>query len=251
MDERVNILGCEFDAWSTRQTLQHIEELIQQDRQAYLCTVNVAILMMMRDDPRLAEFIRASKMVVADGQPLIWTSRYIKQPLPERVTGVDLVFDLAALAEQNQWGVYLLGATQEVVSSVAGRLQRSNPNLTISGYSDGYFDAEGAGQRAEQIRASGAKILIVAMGVPRQEYFIQEHWENFGVNFAIGVGGSFDVIAGITKRAPLWMQKAGLEWLYRTCQEPRRLLKRYVTTNSRFIYLFIKDIVFARKGERR
>ncbi len=241
---RVSILGCDFDSWSTEQALDEIQGLVSRDEKGYLCTVNVAILMMMRADPRLANFIHGAKMVVADGQPLIWVSRYIKKPLPERVTGVDLVHDLAEMAEKNQWGVYLLGAEQAVVASVADGLKTTFPNLILSGYSDGYFDAQGAKQRAETVRESGAKILIVAMGVPRQEYFIEENWQDFGVNFAIGVGGSFDVIAGVTKRAPLWMQKFGLEWLYRTSQEPRRLLGRYVKTNSQFIYLFFKEIVF-------
>ena len=224
--------------------------MISSDKKGYLCTVNVAILMMMRSNSRLADFIHRAAMIVADGQPLIWTSRYMKQPLPERVTGVELVDDLAKMAEKNQWGVYLLGATSEIVSSVAERLQQNNPKLIISGFSDGYFDAKGAKMRAQEIRESGAKLLIVAMGVPRQEYFLEEQWKQLGVNFAVGVGGSFDVIAGVTKRAPAWMQKFGLEWLYRTLQEPRRLAWRYLTTNTHFIYLFFKEIVFGLKRKK-
>ena len=247
--DRISILNCEFDPWTKQQTLGKIQELITNDERGYLCTVNVSILMMLRSDPHLKEFIAQSSMVVADGQPLIWTSRYMQQPLPERVTGVELVKDLAILAKQNDWGVYLLGATQNIVSTVAKRLKSEHPGLVISGFCDGYFDKEGAKLRAKDIRESGAKILIVAMGVPRQELFIEEQWPDLGVNFTVGVGGSFDVISGVTKRAPRWMQKIGLEWLYRTLQEPKRLFWRYLTTNSLFVYLFFKEIVFGIKAK--
>jgi N-acetylglucosaminyldiphosphoundecaprenol N-acetyl-beta-D-mannosaminyltransferase len=240
---RVNILGCEFDPWTTVQTIDKIEEFISNNQQGYLCTVNVSILMMMRSDLRLAEFVTKSCMTVADGQPLIKTSNYLNTPLPERVTGVELVDDLASLAKKNNWGIYLLGATQEIVSTVASRLEIKHSNTVISGFSDGYFDKEGAKNRVQEINNSEAKILIVAMGVPRQEIFIEENWQDLNTNFIIGVGGSFDVISGVTKRAPVWMQKASLEWLYRTMQEPRRLFWRYLSTNSKFIYLFIKEIV--------
>ena len=241
MTDIVEILGCSFKRWTTEETLLKIEETIRLGKREYLCTVNVAILIMMRDNPRLAEFITNAGMTVADGQPLIWTSRLRHNRLPERVTGVELVPLLAEMAQRNSWGIYLMGATREIVGTVAENLRKSYPGLEISGADDGYFDSEEAINRAKAIRRSGAKILIVAMGVPRQEYFIEEQWENLGVNFAVGVGGSFDVISGVTKRAPRWMQKAGLEWFFRTMQEPRRLFMRYLTTNTRFLLLLIMD----------
>lgn len=240
---RTNIMGCDFDSWDTQQALDHIEAMIQRDERGYLCTVNVSILMMMRDDQRLAEIIHRSKMVVADGQPVIWVSKYMKTPLPGRVTGVELVTLLAEQAQRNDWGIYLLGASKMVVEKVRDRLLTKYPKLIVSGCDDGYFDAISVDKQVNKIRASNAKILIVAMGVPRQEYFIDERWKDLGVNFAIGVGGSFDVIAGVSRRAPLWMQKTGLEWLFRLLQEPRRLFGRYVRTNSLFIYLFFKEVV--------
>jgi len=250
VSSRINILGCDFDPWSTKQTLDKIQTLIDKDETGYLCTVNTAILMMMRKDLRLAKFVANSKMTVADGQPLIWVSKYMKTPLPERVTGVEIVDDLALLAEKNQWGIYLLGATMDIVSTVSSRLIKTHKELIISGYSDGYFTQDKADSRAADIKNSGAKILIIAMGVPRQEYFIENQWRNLGVNFVVGVGGSFDVIAGVTRRAPLWMQRYGLEWFYRALQEPKRLAWRYLTTNSMFIYLFLKEIVLGFKGKK-
>lgn len=243
-NRRVKILNCEFDPWNTQETLDQIKQLVLRNERAYLCTVNVAILMMMRSIPQLAEFVSKAKMIVADGLPLIWVSKYLNKPLPERVTGVELVDDLAELASENNWGIYLLGGTEEVVGSVASQLKSALPDLIVSGYCDGYFDSAEAKLRAQAVRESGAKILIVAMGVPRQEQFIEDQWPDLGVNFVIGVGGSFDVISGVTKRAPVWMQKSGLEWLFRTMQEPRRLAWRYISTNSLFIFLVFKEILF-------
>jgi N-acetylglucosaminyldiphosphoundecaprenol N-acetyl-beta-D-mannosaminyltransferase len=247
---KVDILGCEFNAWSTKETLEQVEKLIKSEQRDYLCTVNTAILTMMRKDSQLENFINNSNFVVADGQPIIWASKYKKDPLPERVTGVELVPDLANLAAKNSWGVFLMGATQDIVTDVAEKLQVQYPNLKISGVEDGFFSGEQSLERAKLIRESEAKILIVAMGVPRQEYFIDQHWKELGVNFAVGVGGSFDVISGKVKRAPLWMQNSGLEWLYRLLQEPRRLFKRYLNTNTQFIYLFFKEIVFGISSQK-
>ena len=242
----VEILGCKFNAWTKSDLLKSVERLIESGRRDYVCTVNVAILMMMRRSQRLTQFISRSAMVVADGQPVIWASKCTGDALPERIAGVELVPDLAELAERHGWGVYLLGSKKETVALVSERLRSRFPGLVVSGMSDGYFDREEARQRVADIRESQAKLLIVAMGVPRQEHFIEEHWEDLGVNLAIGVGGSFEVIAGVTKRAPVWMQNCGMEWLFRTMQEPRRLFMRYLTTNSAFIYLLLKDIVAQR-----
>lgn len=235
------ILDCNFAPLTCRQTLEEIFDLIHKGERGYLCTVNVAILMMMRKDARLRRFVENAWCCVADGTPLVWASRLLRNPVPERVTGVDLVEMLCEQAAKTDVGVYLLGARQHVVEGVANRLRERYPGLRISGYDDGYFQSEGAEARSDAVRNSGAKILIVAMGVPRQEHFIEEQWERLGVNFAIGVGGSFDVLAGLRKRAPVFLQRIGLEWAYRLYQEPRRLFHRYLTTNSRFIFLMAKE----------
>jgi N-acetylglucosaminyldiphosphoundecaprenol N-acetyl-beta-D-mannosaminyltransferase len=235
------ILGCNFAPLTCRETLDEIFSLIKNGERGYLCTVNVAILMMMRRDAGLRNFIEKAWCCVADGTPLVWASRLLGRPLPERVTGVDLVETLCRRAAESDVGVYLLGAQRHVVERVARRLCERYPGLKINGYDDGYFEEEGAQARAEAVRDSGAKILIVAMGVPRQERFIEEQWERLGVNFAIGVGGSFDVLAGLRKRAPAFLQRIGLEWTYRLCQEPRRLFHRYLTTNSRFLFLMARE----------
>jgi N-acetylglucosaminyldiphosphoundecaprenol N-acetyl-beta-D-mannosaminyltransferase len=196
----------------------------------------------MREDPRLQRFVDNAAMVVADGQPIIWSSRLLARPLPERVTGVDLVNRLCALSAREGFGVYLLGAHKSVVEKVAAGLRERYPGLVLSGVEDGFFSAGDAAARARVVADSGAKILVVGMGVPRQEYFIEEYWDQLGVPFAIGVGGSFDVLAGLRVRAPKIVQRVGLEWLFRLVQEPGRLWKRYLVTNAQFLHLMSREI---------
>lgn len=224
-------------------TLDWATKWVKAGRRGYLCTVNVAMLMMMRTDPRLQQFADGASLSVADGQPLVWVSQLKRVRLPERVTGVDLLFLLCERAAKEGLKIYLLGARSEVVEMAAEKLRERYEGLCISGFSDGYFTPEEAPDRARTIRESGAQILWLGMGVPRQEYFVAEHWQDLGVNLAIPVGGSFEVVAGRKKRAPVFLQKIGMEWCYRLCMEPRRLGKRYFTTNTQFFWLMLKDIL--------
>lgn len=239
---RIRFLNAYFDPLTLPQTVDAVFKLIGSGHRGWLCTVNVAILIMMRTDARLQSFVDRAALVVADGQPLVWCAPWFGQPLPERVTGVDLVEALCERAAHEGSRVYLLGATAEIVATVAQRLCGRHPNLQIE-YADGYFAKEDAPARAERIRASGAKILFVGMGVPRQENFLEEQWERLGVDMAIGVGGSFDVLAGLRSRAPIWVQKIGMEWLFRLIQEPRRLFMRYLATNSSFVWLLVCELL--------
>jgi len=239
----VRILNGHFAAVTLEQTLERIFALIRTGRRGYLCTVNVAILMMMRGNPRLQRFVDGATLSVADGTPLVWASRILGQALPERVAGVDLVERLCERAALEGVGVYLLGATRPVVDAVAARMKGRFPELSLVGVQDGYFSAEEAEGRARAVRNSGAGVVIVGMGVPRQEYFIEEQWDNLGVSFAMGVGGSFEVLAGLRRRAPEILQRAGLEWAFRLIQEPRRLFKRYMVTNLQFVFHLARELI--------
>lgn len=221
--------------------VESVASAIAAGRRGYMCTVNVAILMMMRSDRVLQSFVERARWVVADGQPLVWASRLGPQPLPERVAGVDLIGALCARAARDGFGVYLLGATDETVRATAAALVRRYPGLTISGVASGYFSPCEAARRARAIAASGARLLFVGMGAPLQEQFIEQHWAALGVNVAIGVGGSFDVLAGKRWRAPLLAQRLGLEWAFRAVQEPGRLLPRYLETSTRFLWLIGRE----------
>jgi N-acetylglucosaminyldiphosphoundecaprenol N-acetyl-beta-D-mannosaminyltransferase len=240
---KVSLLNGRFDPLRLEEAVELIARRIHAKQSGYLCTVNVAILMMMRHDPWLQGFIDRAALVVADGLPLIWCSRMLGCPLPERVTGVDLVERLCERAAHEKFGVYLLGAHATAVQTLAHQLKRRYPGLILSGIADGYFDHRQAEMRARAVAESGAKILVVAMGVPRQEHFIEEYWDRLRVPFAIGVGGSFDVLSGHRARAPYLMQRAGLEWLFRLVQEPRRLWKRYLVTNAEFLYRVWRELL--------
>jgi N-acetylglucosaminyldiphosphoundecaprenol N-acetyl-beta-D-mannosaminyltransferase len=246
--ERVQILQGSFDVITATETVHWASHFIRSGQRGHLCTVNVAVLMMMQSNERLRHFVDNAALIVADGQPIIWLSRWFGCRLPERITGVDLINTLAAHAEQEGFSIYLLGATTKVITATAARLQARYPRLKICGFDNGYFPLSRAEVRAQAIRKSGAQILFVGMGVPRQEQFLEENWAALGVNLAIGVGGSFDVLAGVRRRAPLWVREIGLEWLYRLVQEPRRLWKRYLITHCLFFYKLLLTI--CRRQER-
>jgi N-acetylglucosaminyldiphosphoundecaprenol N-acetyl-beta-D-mannosaminyltransferase len=243
LSDRARILNGTFDRVTLNETLDQVMAFVREGKRGWLCTVNVAILMMMREDLFLQRFVDDAAFIVADGQPLVWVSPLFGAPLPERVTGVDLVVELSRRAAAEKAGVYLLGANADIVHKVADELKRQAPGLIISGVADGYFGPDEAKARASAVKDSGARILFVAMGVPRQEKFLREHWDELGVNMAIGVGGSFDVIAGLRSRAPELVQKIGMEWAYRLAQEPKRLAKRYFITNSQFVFQVSKALL--------
>ena len=241
----VRLFNGRFDPVTLDQCVNQVFNDMAQGQRGWLCTVNVAILMMMRENPALQRFADQATWTVADGQPVIWTSRWFGTPLPERVTGVDLVERLCERAQAEGKGIYLLGASRSVIDTLAKRMQSRFPTLRIA-HDDGYFTADQAAARADAIAQSGASILLVGMGVPRQEQFIEQQWQRLGVQLAIGVGGSFDVLAGLRDRAPEWMQKIGMEWFYRLVQEPGRLWKRYLVTNTGYVLLVLRGLLLRR-----
>jgi len=248
MSHRVTILNAAFDPLTRAATVHAIFHALAIGRRGWLCTVNVSMLMTMRDNAWLQGFVDRAALVVADGQPLVWCAPLFGGRLPERVTGIDLIDAVCARAATEGKSVFCLGASQSLLHSTLAHLRARHPGLRIDG-ADGYFDAASAAARAEQVRASGAQLLFVGMGCPRQEEFISEHWERLGVGMAIGVGGSFDVLGGARYRAHPWIGYLGLEWLVRLLQEPRRLARRYLVTNTRFCRLIAKVLAARASGK--
>jgi N-acetylglucosaminyldiphosphoundecaprenol N-acetyl-beta-D-mannosaminyltransferase len=244
MRSRFAILNCAFDPLTEKDSVDRIFQIIHAGQRGWACTVNVSTLMMMRTNRELKSFVDKARLIIADGQPLVWVAPLFGGSLPERVAGVDLIDALCARAHADKVPIYLLGATPEIVEKVVARLCNRYPGLNIQG-SDGYFRQKSIAQTITAINNSGAKLLFVGMGSPLQESFIRRHWTELGVSMAIGVGGSFDVFAGLRVRAPPWMQSIGLEWLVRLAQEPRRLMPRYLATNTQFCFL-IAQIVLRR-----
>ena len=247
MRRRARVLNAVLDPLTHEETVDAIFAAVDAGRRGWVCTANVSTLMAMRGNPRLQSFVDRAMLTVADGQPLVWSAPLFGGSLPERVTGVDLVDSLCRRAASAGHGVYLLGARANVLADALAALRRRHPGLRIDA-ADGYFgDAEQAG-RAASIAASGARLLLVGMGTPRQEAFIDRHWERLGVTVAIPVGGTFDVLGGAVLRAPAWVGRLGLEWLVRLLQEPRRLLPRYLVTNTQFCGLIAATIVDRLRG---
>jgi N-acetylglucosaminyldiphosphoundecaprenol N-acetyl-beta-D-mannosaminyltransferase len=252
---RTEILGCPIDVVDMEQALAECERFIQARDTAgsrgfaQHMAINAAKIVSMRDDPQLRELIAQSELVTADGQAIVWASKVLGDPLPVRVAGIDLMQALLARAEERGWRVYILGAEQSVLETAVARIRDRHPQLEFAGYRNGYFDSSEERQVAEEIRASRPDILFVAISSPRKEYFLGDHGPTLGVPFVMGVGGSIDVIAGKTRRAPVWMQKTGLEWLYRLAQEPRRMFKRYASTNLRFIAIVLRAMAGRRRSQ--
>ena len=244
---RINFLGIPMDAISMAATVNIIRQRIEANQFTQHVVVNVAKLVHMQTDVQLRESVEACDIINIDGMGVVLGARFLGHNVAERVAGVDLFHNLIGMSEQEALPVYLLGATEEVVSETARRLQAAHPNLKLAGFHHGYFfNKEGDDEEAvvQKIKASGAKLLFVAITSPKKENFINKWQDQLGVSFVMGVGGTFDVVAGKVNRAPLWMQKYGLEWLYRVIQEPRRMWKRYLVTNSKFGWLLLREKLF-------
>jgi N-acetylglucosaminyldiphosphoundecaprenol N-acetyl-beta-D-mannosaminyltransferase len=244
------VLGCAIDRVDMDAALERCEELMRDGRFAQHMAVNAAKLVTMRSDPVMREITARCDLVTADGQAVVWASRALGDPLPERVAGIDLMEALFGRAEATGRSIYVLGARAEVLERAMEEIRRRHPRLRIAGYRDGYFDAQEEAEVVDAIRAAEPDLLFVAMSSPRKEYFLGEHGPSLSPVFAMGVGGAIDVMAGETRRAPLWMQKLGLEWLYRLMQEPGRLLRRYASTNFRFAWLVAREWVALRRRPR-
>ena len=236
---RIELLSCPLDIASMQETVQVIDEAIAQNKFTQHVVVNVAKLVNMQTDAQLDASVRECDIINIDGMGVVLGARFLGHSVTERVAGVDLFHELLEMSAHQGYSVFLLGAEDEIVKETARRVQQLYPGLKLAGYHHGYFwDDEQT--MVDKIRESGAQLLFVAITSPKKENFINKWREELGVTFVMGVGGTFDVVAGKVKRAPLWMQKYGLEWLYRVIQEPRRMWKRYLVTNTKFALMLLK-----------
>jgi len=224
------------------------QEIIERGAFAQQVSINAAKLVTLKKDAELQAVVNRCELANADGQAVVWASRLLGDPLPERVAGIDLMHALIAMAEREGYGIYILGARQDVLETAVQRLRTTHPQLRIMGYRHGYFSEEESQQVAAAIRDSGARILFVAMSSPRKERWLGEHGPTLNVPFVMGVGGSIDVVAGITRRAPQAWQRLGIEWLYRLIQEPRRMFRRYLVTNAQFSAMVARALILRLLG---
>ena len=245
--KRINICDIPVDALTMQQTVLIIDRAIVEKKQIHHVAVNAAKLVNAQKDAALKASIVNCDIINADGQAVVWAARLLNKSLPERVAGIDLMEALVKLAAEKNYRIFFLGAKEEVVKKVVDTYAGLYGKQIIAGFCNGYFKKEDDHAVAKQIADSPADILFVAMSSPRKEIFLNTYKNIIRVPFIMGVGGSFDVVAGFVKRAPFWMQRCCLEWFYRFTQEPRRMWKRYLTTNSVFIYLVLREKFFGVK----
>jgi len=242
----VNLLGIDIFALRMEEVLHLCEEHIAKRLPLLLGVVNVAKAINCRKDKQLRKNLADANVVLADGSGIVWLSKLMGKPLPERVAGIDIMYKLFEKADEKHYRVYLLGATDQVIDRTVDVVKENYRGLQVAGYRNGYFGEAEEQKIAQDIRDSVADILLVGMPSPKKENFLSRWRGHMNVPVCHGVGGSFDIVAGVTKRAPQWIQDCGMEWFYRLIQEPRRMWKRYLVTNSIFLVLSIKAIFQAR-----
>lgn len=249
--DRIDLLGCPFDPVSVDSTIARVFEWIQAPERTshHIITVNVAILMMAKDDPKLADAITKADLVVVDGKPLVWTASWLGAPVPEKVSGVDLMRELLEVGNERGLSIFLLGTTQERLDVLERVIRARYPKVVIAGTRNGFFKGKDD-EVIQQIRAAKADLLLVGMPAPFKEIWCEQHREALATPVMLGVGGAFDVMAGFVPRAPRLMQEAGLEWAWRLAMEPRKLWKRYLVTNSAFLALLGKTLANQRIARR-
>ncbi|MBP7569179.1 MAG: WecB/TagA/CpsF family glycosyltransferase [Acidobacteria bacterium] len=235
------LFGVPIDAVSMTEVMDRVDEAIVGRRRLQIGVVNAAKLVNMRRDPTLQHSVLSSDLILADGMAVVWASRILRAPLPERVAGIDVMTAILERANRLQYRIYCLGATQAVLDAVAVRMAAEYPGARLVGRHHGYFSPEEEPEVADDIGHSGADILLVAMTSPKKEEFLARWSDRLGVPVCHGVGGSFDVFAGKVRRAPAAWQRLGLEWLYRVKQEPARLWKRYLFTNAAFCWMTVRE----------
>ncbi len=238
---RVRLFGVAVDPLTMDQTVGAVHAFVRCGLPHQHVCLNAAKVVELDRSPELAAAISGCDLVSVDGQAVVWASRILNAPVPERVAGVDLFTRLLAEAAEHGLSVFLLGARQEVVDAVRERAEREHPGIVVVGSRSGYWTDEEEADVVAEVAATNADLLFLAIPSPRKELFLGEYGPALGVPFRMGVGGSFDVYAGLTKRAPAWMQRSGLEWLYRLRQEPRRMFKRYLFGNSAFVLLTLRS----------
>ena len=244
------VWGIDYSIVNMAETLDFIDVMVQQRVPGYAITANVNYAMLCESSPRLKDFTDRSQLVLCDGMPILWRSRLNKNPLPERVAGADLIYSLAERSAAKGHRIFLMGGAEEVAQETAKLLRQQFPKLIIAGVECPPFRQLSVDEHeklCDRIRKAKPDILMVAFGQPKGEFWIEENYLELGVPLSIQLGASFDFIVGKAKRAPQWIQHIGMEWLYRTASDPKRLLPRYIK-NSWYLFKAIRsDLLNATK----
>jgi N-acetylglucosaminyldiphosphoundecaprenol N-acetyl-beta-D-mannosaminyltransferase len=253
--QHIHLLGLDIHNFTIDETLLAIAEIVERRKFAFAVTPNVDHTMKLRKSAKFRELYAKAGLVVADGMPLIWAAKLLGTPLKERISGADLFVRTCAMAAQNGYSVFLLGGSPGAAELACKNLETMFPILKVAGWDCPPFgfskDQEQNIAIQKKIRDSGADILFVGLGAPLQEEWMCEYGQGSRVAFAIGVGVSFSFMGGVIKRAPLWMQRSGLEWLWRLLKEPRRLWKRYLVEALPFFGMLLHAMLKRTSPQRQ
>lgn len=236
--DSINILGMRIDRVAMDQVLAMVDDYIRDRKPRHFVTADASMVVTAQEDPELHDIIERADLVTPDGAGILWASRQLGVPIKHKVSGVDLVSEVTRLSAAKGYRVYFIGAAPGVADEARTNLTEKYPGAQIVGCQDGYFTGEKEPEILENIKKANPDVLFVAMGIPKQEKWINRHKEYLGVPISVGIGGSFDVYSGRVKRAPVWMQKNGLEWLYRLWSNPRKIGK--VMTLPKFAVMTLK-----------
>jgi N-acetylglucosaminyldiphosphoundecaprenol N-acetyl-beta-D-mannosaminyltransferase len=239
----IQMFGINIHSLGMEQALDIVHECITSKQALHVGMLNAAKVVNMKRNPALGEDVISSNLILADGSAVVLASKILHKKLPERVAGIDLMHGILARGDKLGYRVFCLGASEEISQEIERQINKHYPGVIIVGRQNGYFSEEQQQAVAEDIAAARPDVLFVAITSPKKEQFMAKWGEVMRVPVVHGVGGSFDVFAGKVKRAPLVWQKCGMEWLYRVLQEPGRLWKRYLVTNTLFIGMLIKEII--------
>ena len=239
MSKRISVLSVPIDCITMDEAVSKIIEMTKQSGLQLVATANAEMVMLANQDPVLHGILNSASLVVPDGAGILWAAERMGERVPERVTGVDITKELFKKAVSNQIPVYCLGAAPGVAQQAVSNLQAMYGTINIAGIHDGFFDEAEEQRIINDIKTSGAKLVFVALGVPKQEQWISEKLSSLQGVVAIGIGGSFDVLAGNIPRAPHWMQRNRLEWLYRLYLEPKRIGRMLAI--PKFMWTVIKN----------
>lgn len=239
---KIDFLGIPVDALTTQETIDRVDKAIKENKRINHVVINAGKVVLMQKDKELYNSVVSCDIINADGQSIVWAARFLGKKLPERVAGADLMQELMELSFKKKYKCFFFGAKEAVVKKVVDIYSQKYGREIIAGYRNGYYIKTEEPLIAKQIAESGTQLLFVAITSPKKENFLFEYKNVLkNVSFTMGVGGTFDVIAGVTRRAPRWMQNIGMEWFYRFLQEPGRMWHRYLVGNSTFIWLVIRE----------
>ena len=246
MKNAIKLFNININLLSKKAFLDIIEKNIITGKKTIQNGVNASSINDSLKNKKLRDAYNNSDLINIDGMSMVWAARFLGYSVPERVACPDLALDVLKLAERKGFKVFLFGATEDNLILMMNNLKKSYPNLVISGFRNGYFSDNEESEIIEMINDSNSDILLLGLPSPKKELFIEQFKNDLNVKYTLGVGGFFDILAGKIRRAPLWMQKNGIEWLYRFFQEPKRMFSRYTIGNAKFM----RSVIIEKKRHR-